>query len=170
MALSVPAVILALLGGGQGPQSRVASNRARPAGAGRVTLCSRRGVDPMPGKQVMPDTLKRSPSKAQRTWVKAHDSAVQTYGEGRRAHMTAIAALKHSFQKVGDHWEPKDGKGPSDPRAARGRRRGGGRSYGGVDVLGSSKAELMNRARNLGVKGRSSMSKEQLADAIARQQ
>src|SRR5207302_10740184 len=78
-----------------------------------------RGVVPMPGKDVMPDTIRRSPAKAQRTWVEAHDSAVQTYGEGRRAHMTAFAALKHSFQKVGDHWEPKGHKGPSDPRAAR---------------------------------------------------
>ena len=46
----------------------------------------------------------------------------------------------------------------------------GGRTYGGVDVLGSSKDELMNRARGLGVTGRSSMTKEQLADAIARKQ
>ena len=124
----------------------------------------------MPGKDVMPDTIRRSPAKAQRTWAKAHDSAVETYGEGRRAHMTAFAALKHSFQKVGDHWEPKDHKGPSDPRAARSHREGGGRTYGGVDVLGSSKRELLERARHLGVKGRSSMTKEELAAAIARKQ
>jgi cation transport regulator ChaB len=124
----------------------------------------------MPGKDEMPDTIRRSPEKAQRTWVEAHDSAVRTYGEGRRAHMTAFAALKHSFQKVGDHWEPKAHRGPSDPRAARGHGQGGGRTYGGVDVLGSSKDELMDRARRLGVTGRSSMTKEQLADAIARKQ
>ena len=124
----------------------------------------------MPGKDVMPDTIRRSPAKAQRTWAKAHDSAVETYGEGRRAHMTAFAALKHSFQKVGDHWEPKDHKGPSDPRAARSHREGGGRTYGGVDVLGSSKRELLERARHLGIKGRSGMTKEDLADAIARKQ
>jgi hypothetical protein len=52
----------------------------------------------------------------------------------------------------------KDRKGPSNPRAARGRG-GEGRSCGGVDVLGSSKDELIKRARNLGVKGRSSMSR-----------
>jgi cation transport regulator ChaB len=124
----------------------------------------------MPGKDEMPDTIKRSPAKAQRTWVKAHDSAVETYGEGRRAHQTAFAALKHSFEKVGDHWEPKGHKGPSDPRAAKRRGESGGRSYGGVDVLGNSKDELMRRARDLGVKGRSSMTKEELAEAIARKQ
>ena len=61
----------------------------------------------MPGKDVMPDTIRRSPAKAQRTWAEAHDSAVQTYGEGRRAHMVAYAALKRHFEKLGDHWEPK---------------------------------------------------------------
>jgi|ERR1041385_1681536 cation transport regulator ChaB len=124
----------------------------------------------MPGKDEIPDTIKRSPAKARRTWVEAHDSAVETYGEGRRAHMTAFAALKHSYQKVGDHWEPKGHKGPSDPHAARSHRQGGGRTYGGVDVLGSSKQELLERARKVGVKGRSSMTKEELAAAIARKQ
>jgi hypothetical protein len=124
----------------------------------------------MPGKDVMPDTIRRSPAKAQRTWAKAHDSAVETYGEGRRAHQTAFAALKHSFEKVGDRWEPKEHRGPSDPRAARSHGEGGGRTYGGVDVLGSSKQELLERARKLGVKGRSSMTKEELAAAIARKQ
>jgi hypothetical protein len=120
----------------------------------------------MPGKDEMPATIGRSPAKAQRTWVEAHDSAVRTYGEGRRAHMTAFAALKHSFERVGDHWEPKGHRGPSDERAATGH----GRTHGGVDVLGSSRQELMERARKLGVSGRSSMTKEELADAIARKQ
>jgi cation transport regulator ChaB len=125
----------------------------------------------MPAKEELPSTLQRSPRKAQETWSKAHDSAVESYGEGERAHRTAFAALKHSFEKVGDHWEPKDTKGPSDPRArASGRRAraGKGKTYGGVDVLGSSKQELLDRARKLGVRGRSRMTKEELATAIAR--
>jgi cation transport regulator ChaB len=77
----------------------------------------------MPGRDELPSTLERSPKKAQETWVKAHDSAVETYGEGRRAHQTAFAALKHSFEKVGDHWEPKREKGPSDEQAAGGAGR-----------------------------------------------
>jgi cation transport regulator ChaB len=66
----------------------------------------------------LPETLKRSPAKAQRTFAKAHDSAVKEYGEGERAHRVAYAALKHSFEKRGDHWEAKDHSGPSDPRGS----------------------------------------------------
>jgi len=126
----------------------------------------------MPAKEEMPATLKRSPAKARRTWAKTHDSAVSTYGEGERAHRTAFAALKHSFEKVGDHWEAKRRKGPSDRQAAKegAEARKGGRTFGGVDVLGNSRKALYERARRLGVKGRSSMSKEELADGIARKQ
>jgi cation transport regulator ChaB len=120
-------------------------------------------------KRDLPGTIQRSPGKAQRTYAKAHDAAVREYGEGERAHRTAMAALKHSFEKVGDRWVPKETRGPSDSRAAR-RGRRGGRSFGGVDVLGHSKEELYERARSLGVRGRSSMSKDELAAAIARKQ
>ena len=74
----------------------------------------------MPGREDLPSTLRRSPEKAQRTWEKTHDSAVETYGEGERSHRTAFAAVKHQFEKVGDHWEPKGHKGPSDQQAAGG--------------------------------------------------
>ncbi|MFE1168579.1 ChaB family protein, partial [Nocardiopsis sp. NPDC058789] len=40
----------------------------------------------MPGEKELPDTLRRSPRKAQRTWIEAHDNAVDEYGEGERAH------------------------------------------------------------------------------------
>jgi cation transport regulator ChaB len=117
----------------------------------------------------LPGTLKRSPAKAQRTFAKAHDSAVREYGEGERAHRVAYAALKHSFEKRGDHWEPKDHPGPSDPRARNPRaRENRGKTYGGVDVEGNSKEELYGRARDPGVEGRSRMTKGQLAEAIAR--
>ncbi|HEX2848976.1 MAG TPA: ChaB family protein [Acidimicrobiales bacterium] len=121
----------------------------------------------------LPGTLERSPAKAQRTWEKTHDSAVETYGEGERAHRTAYSALKHSFEKVGDHWEPKDHKGPSDPRAEKSgseARRDEGKTFGGVDVNGHTKDELYERAKKLDVKGRSKMTKEELAEAIARKQ
>src|SRR5215212_4674564 len=113
----------------------------------------------------LPGTLQRSPAKARRTYREAHDSAVETYGEGGRAHRTAFSALKHSFEKVGDHWEPKKRKGPSDPRAAKGgqtARAGKGETFGGVDVFGNSKADLYERAKGLGIRGRSRMSKEEL--------
>src|SRR5579884_977784 len=104
----------------------------------------------------LPDTLKRSPAKAQRQFAKTHDSAAEQYGEGERAYRTAYASLKHSFEKVGDHWEPKDEKGPSDPRSkgtTAQKRRGEGETYGGVDAEGNSKQELYERARKLGVEG-----------------
>jgi hypothetical protein len=118
----------------------------------------------------MPSTVRRSSAKAQRTWAKAHDSAVETYGEGEAAHRTAFAALKHTHQKKGDRWVAKDEKGPSDPRSTRStdeKRRGEGETFGGVDVYGSTKQELYERAREFGVPGRSRMSKEELARAIA---
>ena len=125
----------------------------------------------MPGRQSLPSTLKRSSAKAQRTWIETHDSAVKEYGEGARAHRTAFAALKHSFKKVGDHWEPKKRKGPSDPQAAKrgsAARRGRGETFGGVDLYGSTKDELYRQARKLHIAGRSRMDKKELARAIGR--
>ena len=115
----------------------------------------------------LPGTLQRSPAKAQRTYAKALDSALEQYGDEERAHRTAFAALKHSFEKVGDHWEPKKRKGPSDPAAKGGR---GGPTAGGVDVEGHTKDELMERAKKLDIKGRSKMTKLELGQAIARKQ
>jgi len=124
-----------------------------------------------PRQEELPSTLRRSSREAQETFVKAHDSAVETYGEGERAHRTAYAALKHKFEKRGDRWVEKARKGPSDPRAENPRaREGRGRSFGGVDVEGHSKQELYQRAAELDVQGRSRMSKGELAAAIARKQ
>ncbi|MFD4343292.1 ChaB family protein [Streptomyces coelicoflavus] len=120
----------------------------------------------MPGRQELPSTLERSPQEARRTWIKAHDSAVEEYGEGERAHRVAYGALKHTYEKVGDHWERKEGgrKGPSDPQSGRPRRQGG-RSGEGVDEK-ASKEHLYGVARRLGVEGRSKMSKADLLAAI----
>lgn len=129
------------------------------------------GKNGKPVKEELPGTVQRSPEKAQRTFAKAHDSAAEEYGEGERAHRVAYSALKHQFEKKGDHWEPKGHKGPSDPRAANPRsRENKGESFGGVDYYGSTKSELMKRARELDVQGRSKMSKRELAAAIARKQ
>jgi hypothetical protein len=121
----------------------------------------------------LPETLKRSPKKAQRTYAETLARAEAQYGRGERAARIAYAALKHSFEKVGDHWEPKDSTGPSDPQAARsGRaaRRVRGETFRGVDVLGHSREELYERAQALRIHGRSLMTKEELARAIARKQ
>ncbi|OLT38557.1 cation transport regulator ChaB [Saccharomonospora sp. CUA-673] len=121
----------------------------------------------MPGRQELPDTVRRSPEKAQRTWIKAHDSAVEEYGEGRRAHQTAFAALKRGYEKVGDRWKPKQATGPSDMQAAKGGARQS-RQYstaGGVDA-NAGKQHLYERAKELGISGRSRMTKSELVDAL----
>jgi hypothetical protein len=122
----------------------------------------------VPAKDEMPSTLKRSPKKAQETWGATHDAAVEQYGEGERAHRTAFASLKHSFEKVGDHWEPKEEKGPSDAQAeqsGRAAREHPRPTAGGVDA-NASKAHLMELARRLDVKGRSKMNKSELVEAL----
>ena len=117
-------------------------------------------------KSELPSTLQRSPKKAQRTFAKAHDSAADEYGDGERAGRTAWAAVKHAFEKVGDHWEKKEGgkKGPSDAQA-KGGRNTDRETKGGIDA-NASKSHLYDLAKKLDVSGRSKMKKKQLVDAI----
>jgi hypothetical protein len=122
----------------------------------------------MVAKKDMPSTIQRSDTKAQKIWGKTHDSAVDSYGEGERAHRTAFSSLKHSYEKVGDHWEPKDAKGPSDAQAARGGNAARNRprkTAEGVDT-NASKKHLMEVARRLEIRGRSTMTKDELVEAI----
>jgi cation transport regulator ChaB len=116
----------------------------------------------------LPSTLQRSPKKAQRTFAKAHDSAIGEYGDEKRANQVAWAAVKHSFEKVGDHWERKAGgkRGPSDAQAAGGRTTDR-KTRGGVDA-NATKDHLLKLAKKLDISGRSSMKKKQLVDAIQR--
>lgn len=120
----------------------------------------------MPVEDAMPSTVERSDDKARRTWAKTYESALETYDDdGGRARRAAFASLKHTHEKVGDHWEPKDRKGPSDEQA-KGRGVGrNGKTAGGVDA-NASKDHLMDVARKLDVKGRSSMKKDELVKAI----
>lgn len=121
----------------------------------------------------IPGTLERSPDKAKRTYAKTLKHAEAEYGKGERAGRTAYASLKHGFEKVGDHWEAKDHKGPSDPRSTKStkeKREGKGETFGGVDEMGHTRQELYERAKQLDIPGRSSMNKKQLARAIAKKQ
>ena len=118
----------------------------------------------MPARDNLPSTIKRSPQHAQDIYAETLDSAVEQYGDGERAHRTALSALKHSFEKVGDHWEPKEKRGPSDAQAA------GGvdtdlPTAGGVDA-NAGKKHLLEIARRLDVSGRSRMTKAELVEAI----
>jgi cation transport regulator ChaB len=92
----------------------------------------------------LPAPLRRSPAKAQKTFAQAHDNALREYGgDEARAHRVAYSALERKFAREGDRWLPK------------------GHSESGT------REELYERARALGVPGRSRMSKRQLAAAVA---
>jgi cation transport regulator ChaB len=112
----------------------------------------------------LPSTLQRSDAKAQRTFAKAHDAAAEQYGDEERAHRVAFSALKHTHEKVGDRWEPKERPGPSDEQAAGGV--GTDRATaGGVDA-NASKKHLYELATRLRIKGRSRMTKAELVGAL----
>lgn len=112
----------------------------------------------------LPSTLQRSGKQAQRTFATVHDAAAEQYDDAGRVNRTAFAALKHTHEKVADHWEPKDASGPSDARAAGGRNTDA-ETAGGVDA-NASKQHLYALAQRLEVPGRSRMSKPELVDAL----
>jgi cation transport regulator ChaB len=113
----------------------------------------------------LPSTLQRSDEKAQRTYAKVHDSALETYDDDERAaNQVAFAALKHTHEKVGDHWEPKEEYGPSDAQA-EGNRDTDRDTAGGVDA-NASKKHLYELATRLEISGRSKMSKDELVEAL----
>ena len=117
-----------------------------------------------PKQGELPSTLQRSDAKAQRTFAKAHDAAADEYDDAERAHRVAYSALKHTHEKVGDHWEPKDENGPSDAQAEGGRGTSR-RTAEGVDA-NASKRHLYDVAKRLDIAGRSTMDKDELVEAI----
>ncbi|MDQ1731448.1 MAG: hypothetical protein QOK10_1607 [Pseudonocardiales bacterium] len=121
----------------------------------------------------VPSTLKRSPSKVRRTYEKTLESAEAEYRDEERAHRTAWGSVKNIAEKKGDHWELKDESGPSDPRSSMGakdKRAGRGETYGGVDVQGSTRSELVERAKDAGIRGYSKMTKAELGRQLQRKE
>lgn len=119
-------------------------------------------------KERLPATLKRSPAKAQATYVHTLEAAEQVHGDGEAAHRIAFGSLKHSFEKVGDHWEPKDEPGPSDDQDAKTGVEAlttPVKTAGGVDAR-ASKAHLLEVATRLDIRGRSRLTKSDLVTAI----
>jgi cation transport regulator ChaB len=116
-------------------------------------------------KDELPSTLQRSEQKAQDTFAKTYDSALESYDndEGRAAR-AAYASVKHSYEKVGDHWEQKDKRGPSDKRAEEGINSSES-TAGGVDA-NASKEHLYKRAQELNIDCRSKMTKDELIRAL----
>ncbi len=115
-------------------------------------------------KDGLPSTIQRSDPHARDVYGETLESATEQYGDGERAHRTAFAALKHQYEKVGDHWEAKEHAGPSDEGAEQGGP-GPHPTAGGVDA-NATKQHLLQLARRLEVPGRSRMTKAQLVDAI----
>lgn len=128
----------------------------------------------MPSKdEDLPSTLEKSPKKVQRTYEETLDSAHDQYDDEQRAHRTAWAAVKNVAEKKGDHWELKDETGPSDPRSkqsSQDKRDGKGETYGGVDVEGNTRDELVERAKTAGITGYSDMTKHELGKALQREE
>lgn len=120
-----------------------------------------------PKKSELPSTLKKSDQKAQRTFAKAYDSAMEEYDDEKRAHQVAFDALKHTYEKVGDSWEPKKSSGPSDAQSAGGKNTNR-KTAGGVDA-NASKDHLYKEAKKLDISGRSTMTKKQLVDALEKE-
>ncbi|WOC14058.1 ChaB family protein [Gordonia sp. MP11Mi] len=118
-----------------------------------------------PRRSELPETVARSSAKAQRTFAEAHDSALKEYGSEASAHRVAYAALKHSYERVGDSWVAKSSRGPSDQRDKSGGPNASGRSHSGVNAE-ATKDHLLHVARDLDIRGRSTMRKAQLIDAI----
>lgn len=119
-------------------------------------------------KERLPATLHRSPVNAQATYMHTLESAEQDHGDGEAAHRIAFASLKHSFEKVGDHWEPKDEPGPSDDQDAKTgveARTNPVKTAGGVDAR-ATKTHLLEVATRLDIRGRWEMSKADLVAAI----
>src|SRR5699024_10028763 len=105
-----------------------------------------------PKKSELPETLQRSNEKAQRTFSKAYDSAMEQYNDEERAHRTAYDALKHTHEKVGDRWEPKStASGPSDDQSAGGQDTNR-ETAGGVDA-NATKEHLYDQAQELDISG-----------------
>jgi cation transport regulator ChaB len=124
------------------------------------------------GEEDLPSTLERSPKKVRDAYEKTLESALEEYGgDEARAHRVAWAAVKHIAEKKGDRWVLKDEYGPSDPRArqsGRAAREGRGRTFEGVNA-NKPKRELYEDAKRAGIEGRSRMTKEQLAEALAKE-
>src|SRR5699024_3229280 len=119
-------------------------------------------------KSELRDTLRRSDEKAQRTFAKAYDSAMDEYNDEERAHRVAYDALKHTHEKGGVRWQAKEGSsGPADAHSAGGQDTDRP-TAGGVDA-NASKEHLYEQAQKLDIKGSSEMNKDELVEALEKE-
>jgi hypothetical protein len=120
-------------------------------------------------REDVPSTIARSDDKAVRTYKKTLESAEESYPDDpERSHRAAFSALKHTHEKVGDHWEPKDENGPSDDQAANPaprNRKAPKKTAEGVNA-NATKAHLVEVARKVGVSGPTKYKKDELVEEI----
>jgi hypothetical protein len=120
-------------------------------------------------REDVPSTIARSDDKAVRTYKKTLESAEESYPDDpERAHRAAFSSLKHTHEKVGDHWEPKEENGPSDDQAARKapqNRRSTKPTAEGVNAR-ATKAHLVEVAKKLGIKSADRHKKADLVEEI----
>ncbi len=124
-------------------------------------------------QEELPSTLKRSPKKVRNTYTETLASAHEQYDSEQRAHRTAWSSVKNLAEKKGDHWELKEHTGPSDSRSmlsTEDKRQNKGETFGGVDVVGNSRAELVRRAKDAGITGYSRMTKAELGRQLSRKE
>jgi hypothetical protein len=114
----------------------------------------------------LPGTLQRSSAKAQRTYLQRVRERVACGPDGVRR---AEARLREGRRPLGAEEEARPVRSAGAQGGCRARDQPK-RTFGGVDVEGHTKAALYERAKKLDVADRSRMSKEELADAIARRQ
>lgn len=107
----------------------------------------------MPQKTTtIPRTVAHSTAHAKTIWRKAHDRAVETYGDTKTAHRVAYAALKHQYAKQGNRWVRKSKK-PSDSRATRSSASSMGRTIGNISVAGRRVLRTTKRIATRHLKG-----------------
>lgn len=126
-----------------------------------------------PEPEELPSTLERSPKNVRDTYSETLASAHEQYESEQRAHRTAWGSVKNLAEKTGDHWELKEHTGPSDSRSmlpSEQKRQNKGVTFGGVDVVGNSRAELVRRAKDAGVTGYSRMTKAELGRQLSRKE
>ena len=92
-------------------------------------------------------------------------SAEAQHGDGETAHRIALGlAGSTAFEKVGDHWDSKSQRGPSDDQDAKtgaAAQRSRTETAGGVDAY-RHEGHMLDVARRLDVAGRSRMTKAEL--------
>lgn len=117
-----------------------------------------------PIEDELPSPVQRSSTRAQETFAKTYDSAMEQYDDEGRANATAYASLKRTHERVGDKWVAKKESGPSDERAEEGGLNDK-ESAGGVDA-NATKTHLLDVAKRLQIRGRTRMTKDELVEAI----